>query len=78
MEQPTAAQAQRNTAADVTFELAEVMAQDHNSDEAVRYYKEALLHNDGLHKVCMYVCMCVCVCLWGRGGGGGQRWSMYR
>ena len=62
VEQPTAAQTQRNTAADVAFELAEVMAQDHNSDEAVRYYKEALLHNDGLHKVCVYY-------VWGRGGG---------
>ena len=51
-EQPDAAQSQRNTAADIAFELAEVMAQDRNSDEAVRFYKEALLHNDGLQKVC--------------------------
>ena len=52
MEQPDAVQSQRNTAAEIAFELAEVMAQDGNSDEAVRYYKEALLHNDGLQKVC--------------------------
>ena len=51
VEQPDAAQSQRNTAADVAFELAELMTRDHNSDEAVRYYKEALLHNDALQKV---------------------------
>ena len=60
VEQPDAAQSQRNTAADVAFELAELMARAHNSDEAVRYCKEALLHNDALQKVSE------------RDGGGGE------
>ena len=51
MERPDAVATQRSFAADIACELADVLVVDQNSTDAVRYYQEALMHEDKHHKV---------------------------